>query len=125
MTLRGIDLDDCISEEGALSPLAAEVVGYAETYVEVSPSGQGIRLFTRGKLEKAVKDAANGIEIYSTGRYLTVTGQQFPGTPDRIAAASRTLDRLTAVTEAARAAKKPRTPATAVPKLTVPTSFAP
>ena len=104
--IAGIDLDDCISEEGALSPLAAEVVGYAETYVEVSPSGQGIRLFTRGKLEKAVKDAANGIEIYSTGRYLTVTGQQFPGTPDRIATASRTLNRLTAVTEAARAAKK-------------------
>lgn len=104
--IAGIDLDDCISEDGTLSALAAAIVGYGETYVEVSPSGKGIRLFALGKIEKAVKDDANGIEIYGTGRYLTVTGQQFPGTPDRIAEASRTLDRLTAVTQAARAAMK-------------------
>ena len=104
--LIGIDLDDCISAGGTSSDLAAEVVGYSETYAEVSPSGQGVRLFARGKAAKAVKDTANGIEIYNTGRYLTVTGQQIPDTPDCIGAAPRTLARLTAVAEAARAAKK-------------------
>jgi len=102
----GIDLDHCINDADNLSELAAEIVGYGETYAEISPSGEGIRLFMRGKVAKAMKDDAKGIEVYGTGRYLTVTGQQIPDTPDRIAEAPRTLARLTAVAEVAREGKK-------------------
>ena len=104
--ITGIDLDDCISDADTLSDLAAQVIGYGETYAEVSPSGAGIRLFARGKVDKALKDDASGVEVYGTGRYLTVTGQQIPDTPNRIAEAPRSLARLVAVIEAAREAKK-------------------
>jgi putative DNA primase/helicase len=30
--ITGIDLDHCISDSGSLSPLAAEIIGYGETY---------------------------------------------------------------------------------------------
>ena len=102
----GYDLDRCITDAGSFSELAAEIVGYAETYAEVSPSGEGIRGFVLGRVEKALKDDELGVEVYGTGRYLTVTGRQLPDTPDRIAEAPLTLARLAAAVQAAREAKK-------------------
>ena len=104
--LIGIDLDDCITDAGTFSPLAAEIIGYGESYAEVSPSGEGIRIFIRGKIERALKDDATGVEVYSTGRYLTVTGNQVDGTPSEIRLAPRTLDKLTAIVGGAREAKR-------------------
>lgn len=104
----GIDLDDCITDAGTFSPLAAEIIGYGESYAEVSPSGEGIRIFIRGKIESALKDDATGVEVYSTGRYLTVTGDQVDGTPSEIRLAPRTLDKLTAIVGGAREAKRPK-----------------
>ena len=104
----GIDLDDCITDAGTFSPLAAEIIGYGESYAEVSPSGEGIRIFIRGKIESALKDDATGVEVYSTGRYLTVTGNQVDGTPSEIRLAPRTLDKLTAIVGGAREAKRPK-----------------
>ena len=45
--ISGIDLDHCITDADSLSELAVEIVGYAETYAEISPSGEGIRGFAR------------------------------------------------------------------------------
>jgi primase-polymerase (primpol)-like protein len=70
----GIDLDDCVTDAGSLTPIAARVLSLGETYAEYSPSGCGIRLFASGTLSAAIKNKALGIEVYSTGRYLTVTG---------------------------------------------------
>jgi primase-polymerase (primpol)-like protein len=106
----GIDLDDCISDSDGHSSLAAEVVSYGETYAEISPSGEGIRIFARGKIESALKDDELGIEIYSAGRYLTVTGRQISNAPDCIAEAPRTLARLKAAVVAKRNAKSQRKP---------------
>ena len=58
------------------------------------------------RVDRALKEDTSGIEVYGTGRYLTVTGNQVPGTPQAILEAPRTLAHLTAVTEAAREAKK-------------------
>jgi hypothetical protein len=104
----GIDLDRCIMDAGSFSDLAAEIIGYGETYAEISPSGAGIRLFARGKIDRALKDDASGVEVYGSGRYLTVTGQHIPETPACAAEAPRTLARLNAVVAAAREAKKQR-----------------
>jgi primase-polymerase (primpol)-like protein len=41
--LGGIDLDSCISEDGALVPWAAVIVSALPTYTERSPSGRGTR----------------------------------------------------------------------------------
>ncbi len=104
--ISGYDLDHCITAAGSFSELAAEIVGYAETYAEISPSGEGIRGFVVGKVKKALKDDGLGVELYGSGRYLTITGRQLPDAPNCIAKAPRTLARLTALVEAAREAKR-------------------
>jgi len=104
--LMGVDLDHAIDDAGHYSPLAAEVLKLAESYAEVSPSGEGIRIFARGRIAKAIKNDALGIEMYGTGRYLTITGKQIDGTPDEIRHAPQTLARLTAVVDTERGAKQ-------------------
>ena len=80
----GIDLDDCINDAGLLSPLAAEIISYGETYAEVSPSGNGIRLFVLGKIDRPLKDDKAGVEVYAKDRYLTITGNHIDGTPREV-----------------------------------------
>lgn len=104
----GIDLDKCRNREtGALQSWAQIVVDFAETYTEVSPSGEGLRLFVRGKTETVKNDAAH-VEIYPDGRYLTITGLHVEGTPEDIREAPKTLaylrERAEQFKEAERAA---------------------
>jgi hypothetical protein len=101
----GIDLDDCITDSGSFSPLVAEIIGYSETYAELSPSGEGVRLFALGKPEKTLKKDTVGIEVYGDKRYLTVTGRQIEGAPNEISPAPKALAKLTEVVAAAQAAK--------------------
>lgn len=78
--LIGIDLDDCRDPDtGELSPVAVETLERIDGYAEVSPSGTGLKLFTRAELARAHKDNSKGIEIYKSGRYFTVTGHQLNG----------------------------------------------
>ena len=87
----GIDLDDCIDENGNIKPWAQEIVEKLKSvsYGEVSPSGKGIKFWTKGKIptnaghkafmgaeEQGVKssEADGAIEIYDHRRYFTVTG---------------------------------------------------
>ena len=70
----GIDLDDCIEPNGALNELAEQIVNQVEGYCEVSPSGTGVKIFTRAQLSAAHVDHDKGLEIYPKGRYFTVTG---------------------------------------------------
>lgn len=84
----GIDVDDCRGADW-FEPLIED----AETYAETSPSGEGARMFAIGEVKTDKCDAA-GVEIYTSGRYLTVTGHQMLGTPDDINPAPRTLKTL-------------------------------
>lgn len=58
-----------------------------DSYGEVSPSGKGIRLITTGAIPEGIKNRRNdipgakGIEVYESGRYLTMTGQALFGKP--------------------------------------------
>jgi primase-polymerase (primpol)-like protein len=98
----GGDLDDCIIDTGTFTPLAAEVLGYRETYAETSPSGEGIRWLALGKPKKNLKDDTLGVEIYGWGRYLTVTANQIGDSPDEIRPAPRTQAHLEAAVAAAQ-----------------------
>jgi hypothetical protein len=83
----GIDLDDCRNTEtGELSELARDIIGTMKTYTEVSPSGTGVKLLCIGKLPKGArtKNEAHTVEVYSSGRYFTITGQHLDGTPKRV-----------------------------------------
>lgn len=89
--LTGADLDDCRdSEFGGLEDWAAEIIKHAETYTEVSPSGCGLRLIWRGKVEKTLKCDPMHVEVYKNKRYLTITGNHVAGTPLDIQPAPKT-----------------------------------
>lgn len=86
----GIDLDDCRDPAtGDLEAWAEDLLEAVPTYAEVSPSGTGLRLFGFGFLPdggtRADVDGADGhLEMYETGRYLTVTGHHVDGTPEDV-----------------------------------------
>ena len=79
--LVGIDLDDCYDTatnrftNAALQQIATSVEGY----MEVSPSGTGVKLFTLADLPGAHVDHTLGLEVYPKGRYFTVTGHKLSG----------------------------------------------
>ncbi|MHB2208650.1 AAA family ATPase [Methylobacterium sp. CM6257] len=104
--LSGIDLDGCRDREtGKIQAWAQVVVDFAETYTEISPSGEGLRLIVKGKANCVVNHPA-GVEIYADGRYLTITGQHVPGTPTEIREAPRSLAYLTERAEQYQAAQQ-------------------
>jgi primase-polymerase (primpol)-like protein len=76
-----IDLDHCINE-GVVTEWAREILHQVgPTYVEVSPSGEGLHLW--GYLEEAPGIRRKGVEVYSVGRYITITGKVFMAAPLR------------------------------------------
>ena len=91
----GVDLDHVI-ENGQLSPEAKDIVETMQSYTEYSPSGTGLHILCRGSIPEG--DRRNGaIEIYEAGRFFTVTGKHYPGTP---------LEALERTQEAAKVHKK-------------------
>jgi P4 family phage/plasmid primase-like protien len=80
--LVGIDLDDCYDHQNhsftdaALQQIATSVEGY----MEVSPSGTGVKIFTRADTHNSHVDHDKGFEFYPKGRYFTVTGHHISGT---------------------------------------------
>lgn len=91
----GYDLDKCRDEvTGEIEPWAMDIIALAETYAEVSPSGTGIRLIARGKVEKTIKCDAAHVEIYRSQRYLTITQDHIEGTPLDIRPAPMTYGML-------------------------------
>jgi putative DNA primase/helicase len=82
--LVGIYLDHCYdAANGANAPWAWEIVKTLNTYTEVSPSGEGLRLFVFGDLPPAGRKKGD-YENYQAGRYVTITGQRLDGTPPTI-----------------------------------------
>lgn len=69
-----IDLDDVRDpESGAIEPWAVKIIkGFTEAYVEVSPSGRGVHIITRGRHKGGHNKKP--IELYGQDRYITMTG---------------------------------------------------
>jgi hypothetical protein len=78
----GIDLDGCY-HEGEIQPWASEILETLSAvtgYAEISPSGTGIKIWTRarlpdGKGRKATVADGQQIEVYDRGRYFCFTGR--------------------------------------------------
>lgn len=79
----GVDLDDCLNEDGEITPDADRIVKALDSYTERTPSGRGLRVWVRGKLPPGRRRVGK-IEMYDSGRYFTVTGDHWPGTPRTI-----------------------------------------
>jgi P4 family phage/plasmid primase-like protien len=78
--LVGIDIDDCRDiESGELNDLAKNILDNVEGYCEVSPSGTGIKIFTRANLDTAYVNHEIGFEYYPKARFFTVTGNYLSG----------------------------------------------
>ena len=74
-----LDLDDCLDERGRPNALARAVLARVpDAYVEISPSGRGLHIW--GRAPEAPGRRRGGLEAYSAGRYITVTGRVYrPG----------------------------------------------
>jgi hypothetical protein len=94
----GIDLDDCIDDNG-IKPWCLEIlcrfdgVGFAE----VSPSGNGIKILTRGRKPEGSrcshKLTEGGVECYDNRRFWTITGDLYNG-QDEIGDGQQAIDWL-------------------------------
>jgi primase-polymerase (primpol)-like protein len=83
-----VDLDHCLGESSVVEDWAREIVGQIPgTFVEVSPSGDGLHVWGRSSFVGGRRFAVDGgmVEVYSTARYLTMTGRKFRGSKDRLA----------------------------------------
>lgn len=90
-----IDLDHALAD-GELLPWAADVLEAAPaTWVEVSPSGEGLHVWGFGSVERGRRFAVPGgmVEVYGTGRYITVTGRPFAGSGRRLGRLDECLGR--------------------------------
>ena len=85
----GIDLDACYHDK-IIDPWAKKIITDFDTYAELSPSGNGIKLIVEGKFPLSagknkkldlpqVEGKTPGIECYDSKRFFTVTGQRFIG----------------------------------------------
>jgi primase-polymerase (primpol)-like protein len=81
----GIDLDDALDAEGNVKSWARGIVErFSDTYMEISPSGAGLKIWARGSVRANLAGVSVGdgqIEIYDHARYFAVTGRVFRGAP--------------------------------------------
>ena len=102
----GVDLDKCITDN-TVAPWADALIQSLHSYAEVSPSGTGIKMFLEGAIPGSAKprkakipaslipaDDPGMIELYSSGRFFTVTGWHVEGTPPTIEIANGVLTAL-------------------------------
>lgn len=87
-----IDIDHCY-QAGRLSELAQDIIRQIDSYTEISPSGEGIRIFFGvlktdwySKEKYFINNRELGLEIYlpgTTNRFLTFTGNLIHETDSR------------------------------------------
>lgn len=88
-----IDLDDCRdSETGAIADWAMRIVEECGSYTEITPSKRGLRIIGTGEgLTREIHSAyklpggGTGELFFRAARYVTVTGDRLPDTPDKFA----------------------------------------
>lgn len=71
-----LDLDHCFVDGQLTDAAAALVAACADTYIERSPSGDGLHIWGRADLPYRGRKI-DGIEVYGDARYLTITGDAF------------------------------------------------
>ena len=67
----GIDVDDCVNEDGEIALWAMEIVRYFDSYTELSVTGTGLHIIVRGEVPNRRK---GDVEVYSSKRFFAVTG---------------------------------------------------
>ncbi len=100
----GIDLDDCLDEQGEFI-WGKDIVDRIDTYCEVSPSGNGVKMIIEGvKPAWATECVSKGhgpdgigkVEVYNRARFFALTGHRIATAPEGIMARQQQLDALCA-----------------------------
>jgi primase-polymerase (primpol)-like protein len=89
----GVDLDKCISDDGVLEDWAKKIVKDMNSYTELSPSGKGLHIFIKADIAGRGRRTGH-LEVYSSARYFTYTGQHYEGTPTVINPAQEQINEL-------------------------------
>jgi primase-polymerase (primpol)-like protein len=110
----GIDLDHCRDTAGKLTSEAAELVRKLNSYTELSPSGSGPHITVKAALQ-GLGRRTRAIEVYTAGRYFTVTGKHVAGTLHEIEERSAEVQAI--INEEFGTAPQEQTPNPAVPRI--------
>ncbi|MFG2292070.1 DNA primase [Streptomyces sp. NPDC048603] len=94
-----LDLDHCLNPlTGRLAPWAAAVLRDAgTTYVEVSPSGDGLHIWGRADVRQGRRirrPDGTAVEVYGAGRYIAMTGRRHGNAPSLLADLTGVIDPL-------------------------------
>ena len=74
----GVDMDNCVTD-GQLNEQSQAMTRWLNSYAEISPSGNGIKVIVKATVPSGKK--LPSIEIYGGGRYFTITGDKLPHAP--------------------------------------------
>jgi hypothetical protein len=75
----GVDLD--VKEGAQPSEIQTYTFNKLNSYAELSPSGRGVHIIVKGNVPHGRNSQELGIEIYSTGRFFTMTGNRVNSAP--------------------------------------------
>jgi primase-polymerase (primpol)-like protein len=92
-----VDLDHCLTGD-ELAPWARAVLDRCPpTFVEVSPSGDGLHIWGRAVVVRGRRIRRDGeaVEVYGQGRYVAVTGRRFEDCPTGLADLTEVVSSLT------------------------------
>lgn len=74
----GVDMDNCVERNGALHPAAWQIVHALDGYVEFSPSGRGLHIIVRGRLNRGRHTLktpwGSELAVYDRARFFTMSG---------------------------------------------------
>lgn len=90
----GFDLDHCgDASTGVIAGWAQEIIGALNSYTEITPSGEGLRIIVRGTLPPGGRKKGE-LEVYDEARYVTLTGRHVQGTPTTIEDRQAAVERI-------------------------------
>lgn len=70
-----IDVDHCYDDSGHLTDTAQLILSaFPDCFAERSQSGTGLHILALGQIPRSFKNSSAGVEMYSTGRFIALTG---------------------------------------------------
>lgn len=93
----GIDIDHCLCDGNIIDSDVQELVSKVHSYMETSPSGDGLHIYVKGSWHKdtgskmKISDTI-ALEVYPSKRYFTITGQKYAGSADDVTEQQELLD---------------------------------
>lgn len=70
-----VDVDHCITEDGSMTKTGCDVLSaFPMSYAEISQSGHGLHILTRGTVPRGFNNRSVGVEMYASGKFCALTG---------------------------------------------------